>query len=146
MKVVIQRVSNAEVTSGNYKASIERGLVALVAVAGDDLPSDIEFVADKTVNLRIFPDREGKLNLSLKEIDGEVLAISQFTLYGDCSKGRRPSFTDSAEKDKAKEYFDTYVEKLKEKNVVVKTGLFGEDMKVRLTNDGPVTLIIESVK
>lgn len=116
----------------------------MLAVSKEDTRKDVEYMVDKTINLRIFQDLHGKLNLSVKDINGEILAVPQFTLYGDCRKGRRPSFEKSAGRDKGKEYFDRYVNKLGQKGMKVKTGLFGKEMAVELINDGPVTLIAES--
>lgn len=144
MKAVIQRVNRASVNSGDYCTEIGKGLLVLVAVGTNDEQKDIDYMVDKTVNLRMFSDLQGKLNLSVKDISGEILAVSQFTLYGDCRKGRRPSFVNSAGREKGKEYFDKYVAGLKSRGIRVETGLFGEEMDVELINDGPVTLIIES--
>ncbi len=144
MKAVIQRVKKAAVSSGEYNAETGKGLLVLVAVNKNDNDRDIEYMVDKTINLRIFSDDEGKLNLSVKDIGGEIMAVSQFTLYGDCSKGRRPSFDKSAERGKGKEYFDKYVDGISAHGLKVKTGLFGEDMAVELVNTGPVTIIVES--
>ena len=144
MRAVLQRVSKASVRAGSYRESIGPGILALVAVKNTDTEKDSELIAEKTVNLRIFPDTGGKLNRSVLDLKGEVLAVSQFTLYGDCRKGRRPGFSDCAGREEGRLLFDLYVQKLNDKGVSVKTGVFGEDMKVSLVNDGPVTLIVES--
>ncbi|MBN2407887.1 MAG: D-tyrosyl-tRNA(Tyr) deacylase [Elusimicrobia bacterium] len=144
MRAVIQRVSEASLTSGDYAVRIGSGLLVLVAVSKDDTARDVDYTVDKTLNLRIFSDEKGKLNLSVRDVSGEILAVSQFTLYGDSRKGRRPSFDKSADREKGKEFFDMYADKLKREGIKVETGLFGEEMKVRLVNDGPVTLIIDS--
>lgn len=143
MRALIQRVKQAQVRSGTYRASIKKGLLVLLAVSETDTLRDIEYTADKTVNLRIFSDDNGKMNYSVKDIEGEILAVSQFTLYGDCRKGRRPSFEKSANRNKAEEYFNNYVGRIKQQ-LEVKTGLFGEEMEVELVNEGPVTIILES--
>ncbi len=144
MKVVIQRVSEGKVTvNGKITGAIKRGIVALVGFEKGDLPSFLEKMADKIVNLRIFEDENGKMNLSLKEIKGELLLIPNFTLAADCKKGRRPSFQSSESPEKAKEMFETFV-KICQKEVPVKTGVFGANMKVYILNDGPVTLILNS--
>lgn len=146
MKAVIQRVKKASVSSGNYTAHIGKGLLVLIAVGKDDDIKDVDYMVDKTVNLRIFSDSKGKLNLSVRDIHGDILAIPQFTLYGDCRKGRRPDFENSAGREKGEKYFDMYVCKLKEQDIDIMTGLFGEEMAVELINDGPVTIIVESMK
>jgi len=144
VKLVIQRVKRASIVSGGYYASIGRGLLVFVGVGKDDESPDSEFAAEKTANLRVFPDRGGRLNYSVREICGGILAVPQFTLYGDCRKGRRPSFDASADKEKGSKYFNMYVEKLKEHVDKVESGLFGADMEVELINSGPVTLIIDT--
>ncbi len=144
MKVVIQRVKKASVTSGDYSAMIAEGLLVLVGVAKDDEIKDVNYMVDKTVNLRIFSDSAGKLNLSVRDIGGDILAVPQFTLYGDCRKGRRPGFESCADRVKGKDFFDVYVNGLKAEGVRVETGLFGKEMEVELVNDGPVTFIVKS--
>ena len=142
--MLVQRVKKGSVTSGQLKESIGPGLVCLVAVAGDDCEEDVRFTSSKTAVLRIFSDYEGKFNFSVKDTGGEVLAVPQFTLYGDCSKGRRPGFEKSAGKEKALKYFNLYIEFLRQEGVSVKKGFFGREMEVEIINDGPVSLIIES--
>lgn len=144
MRAVIQRVNKAEVTAGEYSAKIDSGLLVLLAVSKTDTQKDIEYMIDKTVNLRIISDKEGKLNFSVKDTGGDILAVPQFTLYGNIRKGRRPSFEKSAAREKALEYFNKYVDGLAKENINVKTGVFGEDMAVELINDGPVTIVIDS--
>ncbi|WP_374054383.1 D-aminoacyl-tRNA deacylase [Rossellomorea sp. FM04394] len=145
MRVVLQRSKEASVTvDGEVKGAIRSGAVLLVGITHDDTEEDARYVADKVVNLRIFEDEEGKMNHSLLDIEGEILSISQFTLYGDCRKGRRPNFMSAAKPDLAESVYDYFNEALKEKGVKVETGVFGAMMDVNLTNDGPVTLIIES--
>lgn len=145
MKVVLQRSKEASVTvDGEVKGAIRSGAVLLVGITHDDTEEDARYVAEKVVNLRIFEDEEGKMNHSLLDIEGEILSISQFTLYGDCRKGRRPNFMSAAKPDLAESVYDYFNEALKEKGVKVETGVFGAMMDVNLTNDGPVTLIIES--
>jgi D-tyrosyl-tRNA(Tyr) deacylase len=144
LRAVIQRVKKASVTSGDYHSQISEGLLVLLAVAKDDTEKDISYLIDKTGNLRIFSDSAGKLNLSVKDIKGAVLAVSQFTLYGDCRKGRRPSFENSAGREKGLDYFNKYVQGLRKEGLKTETGMFGEDMKVELLNDGPVTIILDS--
>ncbi|WP_044339544.1 D-aminoacyl-tRNA deacylase [Rossellomorea aquimaris] len=145
MRVVLQRSKEASVTvDGEVKGAIRSGAVLLVGITHDDTEEDARYVAEKVVNLRIFEDEEGKMNHSLLDIEGEILSISQFTLYGDCRKGRRPNFMSAAKPDLAESVYDYFNEALKEKGVKVETGVFGAMMDVNLTNDGPVTLIIES--
>lgn len=145
MKVVVQRSKQASVTvAGEVIGTIERGLVVLVGITHDDTVEDAHYLADKVVNLRIFEDEEGKMNLSLKQSGGQILAISQFTLYGDCSKGRRPSFIQAAKPNHAEAIYEAFIAALREQGIAVATGRFGAMMEVKLTNWGPVTLIIES--
>ena len=124
--------------------SIGRGLMVLVGIGRDDTVKDAEWMADKIVNLRIFETEEGKMDKSLLDIGGELLLVSQFTLYGDCRKGRRPSFSDAMEADKARAFFEAFVEMARTKVTKVETGVFQAMMDVSLTNDGPVTLILNS--
>ncbi len=143
MKACIQRVLSGKVVVGGETVSeIGQGLVVLVGFEKGDLKSFVEKMADKVVNLRIFEDSLGKMNLSVKDINGEILAVPNFTLAADCRKGRRPSFQSSEEPIKAEEFFNLFVEECKRREVPVKTGIFGADMKVHLINDGPVTIIL----
>ena len=145
MKVVVQRVSSANVkVDGNVVGKINQGLLLLVGVADTDSEKDIEFVANKCAELRIFQDDQQKMNLSLLDIRGEVLSISQFTLLGDTRKGRRPSFIHAAHPAKAEEFYEHFNRILEERGIKVETGIFGAMMDVELVNDGPVTLIVES--
>ena len=132
------------IVEGKTVAAICRGLLALVGVAQDDTNTDSDYIADKIANLRIFEDSAGKLNMSLLDVGGEALIVSQFTLYGDCRKGRRPSFTDAAAGETAKSLFDAVCEKVAENGIHVQTGVFGATMQVYLINDGPVTLLLDS--
>lgn len=145
MKAVIQRVSEASVVvDGETVGSIGVGTVVLLAVENGDCEADADWLAKKIVELRMFEDCDGKMNLSLEEIGGSILAISQFTLAGSCEKGRRPSFTGAASPDEGKRLYDYFVGKVKKLHVPVATGVFQADMKVALVNDGPVTFILES--
>ena len=145
MRAVIQRVSSASVKIGSETAGgIGQGLLVLLAVHVDDTPRDIDWLAKKIVQLRIFEDSESKMNKSVKEIGGSVLVVSQFTLYGDCKKGNRPSFIKSAEPVKANDYYEKFVAQVKAMNMPVQTGRFQEHMQVSLVNDGPTTIIIDS--
>lgn len=145
MRIVAQRVSHAEVLiDGETVSQIDRGLLLLVGVKDDDDPSDADFLAQKCLNLRVFEDQQGKLNLSVLETKGEILAVSQFTLYGDTRKGRRPSFTEAAPPQIAQHLYRKFVEALRKNGLPVKTGAFGKHMLVKIHNDGPVTLIMES--
>lgn len=129
---------------GNVVGKISHGVVLLVGVTHDDTEEDVAYLASKVANLRIFEDDEGKMNHSLLDRSGEVLSVSQFTLYGDCRKGRRPSFTQAAKPEQAKQLYDRFNELLREQGLTVETGQFGAMMEVSFTNDGPVTFILDS--
>lgn len=145
MRVVVQRSKNASVTvEGNVKGQISEGLVLLVGVTHEDREEDAAYLADKIVNLRIFEDENEKMNLSLLDVGGEILSVSQFTLYGDCRKGRRPNFMQAAKPDQASRIYDAFNRMLRDKGIRVATGQFGAMMDVTLVNDGPVTLIMDS--
>ncbi len=145
MRAVIQRVKSSSVTVGDETVGkIDSGLLVLLGVAKPDQAADADFLAEKIVNLRIFEDEQGKMNRSLIDIGGEMLVVSQFTLLGDCRKGRRPSFIDAAGPEKANELYEYFVVKVRKKGVPVATGRFRAMMDVSLINDGPVTLIVES--
>jgi D-tyrosyl-tRNA(Tyr) deacylase len=144
MRIVLQRVTQASVTvEGLSIASIDRGLLLLVGVAAGDDCVDLARLARKIVDLRIFEDAERKMNRSLRDVEGAVLAVSQFTLCADTRKGRRPSFVGAAPPDEAEPIFDAFVAALRDEGVAVQTGEFGAKMAVRLENDGPVTLVLE---
>lgn len=145
MRAVIQRVSRAEVrVDGGIAGRIEKGYVVLLAVSKDDTDRDIEWILEKICHIRVFPNEEGKFDRSLLNTGGEVLLVSQFTLYGDCRKGRRPGFDQAAPPELARELFDRAAERLRAKGVRTETGVFGAMMEVDLVNDGPVTLILDS--
>jgi len=145
MRIVVQRSKKASVTvKDQIVGQIDQGLVLLVGVTHEDTEEDALFLADKIVNLRIFEDEEQKMNLSLLDIGGSILSVSQFTLYGDCRKGRRPNFMAAAKPDFALSLYKRFNELLREKGVHVETGEFGAMMDVSLINDGPVTFILES--
>ena len=144
MKVVIQRVTSANVeVSGEIVGEIARGLLVLVGIEKGDGEAQAEWLAEKIVNLRLFEDQEGKMNLSLLEIGGSLLVVSQFTLAGNCAKGRRPSFDTAAPPDEGKWLYEYFVESARGFGLPVATGIFQADMKVSLVNDGPVTFILE---
>ncbi len=145
MKIVLQRVNNASVSVDNEKISeIGPGLLLLVGVARGDGEAETDWLAEKVAGLRIFADADGKMNLDIREAEGEVLAVSQFTLLADTRKGKRPSFVDAASPEEARTLFDYFCEKLRAAGVrSVKTGSFGAMMDVELVNDGPVTIILE---
>lgn len=145
MKVVIQKCLNASVLIENKeKRSIEKGFVILLGIRVDDDENDIDYIIKKVKNLRIFEDENDKLNLSLNDVSGSILLISQFTLYADTKKGNRPSFVDAMKGEEAEKLYNSFISKLKETNIPFKTGEFGTDMKVSLVNDGPTTIIIDS--
>ena len=145
MRSVIQRVNFASVTvEGEVIGKIDKGFLVLLGVCDDDTDADMKWLADKISGLRIFEDENEKMNLSLEDVSGGILVVSQFTLYGDCKKGRRPNFTGAGKPAFAEQMYEKFVEYLKTKSPVVETGSFGADMKVNLENDGPVTLIIDT--
>ncbi|WP_409297507.1 D-aminoacyl-tRNA deacylase [Peribacillus sp. SCS-26] len=145
MKVVLQRSKRASVSvSGKIAGEIESGLVLLAGITHEDTEADAAYLAEKIVNLRIFEDENEKMNLSLLDTGGSILSISQFTLYGDSRKGRRPNFMNAARPEKAEPLYDTFNSMLREKGAAVETGQFGAMMEVSLVNDGPVTLILDS--
>jgi len=145
MRVVIQRVKSASVVVGTEVAGkIGKGLLILIGVAVSDNIEDAEYLADKSVNLRIFEDENHKMNRSLLDIGGEILVVSQFTLLGDCKKGRRPSFVNAASPELADKLYQKFADRIQQKGVSIKTGRFQAKMEVALINDGPVTLILES--
>lgn len=145
MRAVIQKVKKASVSVDNKLVSeIGSGFMILLGVKDTDKEEDIEYIKKKISKLRIFEDNEGKMNLSLKDVGGEILMVSQFTLYGDARKGNRPSFSQSAKADKAKKYYEILINQLKEEGFEVKTGIFQTHMEVSLVNDGPVTIILDS--
>ncbi len=147
MRAVIQRVSSASVdVEGTISGAIERGLLVLVGVARDDTEADAQTIASKIAGLRVFNDETGAMNLSLAEVGGAVLAVSQFTLYGDARKGRRPSFIEAAAGPEAQPLFDRAVELMRREGLTVETGIFGATMRVSLVNEGPVTILLDSRK
>ena len=147
MRAVVQRVKNASVSSeGTQFGAIEQGLVVFLGVTHTDTEKDAAYLAEKIVNLRIFEDNEGKLNLSVKDIGGKIMSVSQFTLYGDCRKGRRPGFTEAARPEMANELYEKFNAELKNQGMEIATGVFQTDMQVSLVNDGPITMLLDSGK
>ena len=147
MRACVQRVTRAQVTVGpEVTGSIEQGLVVLLGVGHDDSDKDIQYLADKIVNLRIFEDSDGKMNRSLIDVAGGLLVVSQFTLWGDCRKGRRPSFVAAAEPKRAVQLYEQFVETARQRGLNVECGRFRSMMQVELVNDGPVTLLLDSQK
>lgn len=145
MIALIQRVSNASVeVSSKTVSSIGKGLLVFIGIEKGDTDEDIEYLVRKISQLRVFEDGSGKLNYSVKDINGEILVVSQFTLLADCTKGNRPSFEKAEAPQRARELYEKFIEKLKISGVSVASGIFGASMKVNLTNDGPVTIIIDS--
>lgn len=145
MRAVVQRIkeSNVKVNSETVAAT-GAGLLIFLGVGKDDTEKEVLYLLDKVINLRIFEDEEGKFNLSLLDLKGELMVISQFTLYGDARKGRRPSFSEAAKGEKAQELYDYFIYKAKDMGIAVAHGYFGEHMEVKLTNDGPVTILLDS--
>lgn len=147
MRAVVQRVREASVVVEELTVgAIDQGLMVLLGVARDDAPRDAAYLAEKTAGLRIFEDDEGKMNRSVEEIGGGILVVSQFTLLGDCRKGRRPGFTDAAPPELADQLYEDYVTTLRARGITVATGVFRADMQVHLVNDGPVTMLLDSRK
>ena len=145
MKIVIQRVKESSVSiDGQIKGSIQKGYMTLVGFCESDTKAIVDKMIDKMIGLRIFEDDQGKMNLSLTDVQGAILSISQFTLYADCRKGRRPGVTDAAKPDTAIPLYDYYNQKIQDSGIHVETGVFGADMKVSLINDGPVTILLDS--
>jgi len=145
MKAVVQRVSQAEVlVGGDCVGRIGEGILALVAISRTDTEKELQWMARKIIELRIFDDKEGKLNLSLQDVKGELLVVSQFTLYGDCRKGRRPSYIDAAPPAEAEKLYHQFISIVRQFIPDVQTGQFQATMEVKLTNSGPVTLILEN--
>lgn len=147
MRAVVQRVSSAEVrVDDKMVGRVGKGLLVYLGVGKEDTVSDIEYMAEKVSGLRIFEDENGKMNLSVKDIDGEILAISQFTLYGDVRKGKRPSFSDSAAPDKGEELYNQFISRIQGIGIRIDKGIFGAHMMVDYVNDGPVTILLDSKK
>lgn len=145
MRAVIQRVKRASVTiEGKKYSEINQGYLVLLGITHNDSEKDIKYLKDKILNLRIFSNSEGKFDYSIKDIKGEILIVSQFTLYADSRKGRRPDFTQAAKPEIAKKLYLEFIEEIKKENIPVKTGVFGAEMEVELINDGPVTIILDS--
>lgn len=144
MKLVVQRVKNAKVeVSKKVVGKIEEGFLVLVGITHEDTKEVADYLAKKICSLRVFSDENGKMNLSIQNVNGKMLIVSQFTLYADCVHGNRPSFTDAANQEKANMLYEYFCEKVSENGVNVEKGIFGEDMQVSLLNDGPVTIILE---
>lgn len=144
MRIVLQRVTSASVTvDGNVTGSIGKGYLVLLGVGQGDTEEDCRRLADKIINLRIFSDENDKINLSLSDVEGSLLIVSQFTLYADCRKGNRPNFIQAGKPDEAERLYDFFAEYCRSKGKHVETGIFGADMKVELVNDGPFTIVLE---
>lgn len=147
MRAVIQRVKEAEVRVDDIvKGKISNGLLVFLGVAEEDTEKDLNYLIDKSVNLRIFEDAQGKMNLSLKDVEGEMLVISQFTIMGDARKGRRPSFTGAGNPKKAELYYNQFINQVESTDIKVESGVFAADMDIELINDGPVTILLDSTK
>ena len=145
MRAVVQRAKEAScVVDGNVVGSIDNGFMILVGFTHSDTLDEIKLLTRKIAGLRVFEDECGKLNKSIKDVNGSILAISQFTLYADCKKGNRPSFTEAMYFEKANDMFNIFVEELRQYDIHVETGVFGADMKIKFTNDGPVTIILDN--
>lgn len=145
MRAVVQRVKRASVTIDNeVTGAIQEGLLVLLGVAPSDSPGEAQWLADKIVDLRIFSDAEGKMNLGVADAGGNMLVVSQFTLYGDCRKGRRPSFVGAAPPEQAEPLYEAFIAAVRARGVLAATGRFGANMQVELVNDGPVTLLLDT--
>lgn len=147
MRAVVQRVNASSViVEDKVVGSINKGLNVLLGISKDDTIEDLKYLKDKILNLRIFEDEEEKMNHSLLDVKGELLIVSQFTLYGDCRKGRRPNFMEALSGEQARELYEAFVDMCKDEGIRVETGVFGTHMKVNIENDGPVTLMLDSKK
>ena len=147
MRAVVQRVDRASVTVDNkVVGQVDKGLMVLFGVAPDDTDKDLNYIVDKVAGLRIFEDDQDKMNLSVQDVGGSILAVSQFTLYGDCRKGKRPSFDGAAKPELANDYYEKFVTALRDKGIKVETGVFRAHMLVELANNGPVTMLLDSKK
>ncbi|MBS5986231.1 D-tyrosyl-tRNA(Tyr) deacylase [Clostridium paraputrificum] len=147
MRAVVQRVKKSRViVEGRLVGEINKGFNVLLGISKEDTIEDLKYIKDKIINLRVFEDENDKMNLSLLDIKGDILAISQFTLYGDCRKGRRPNFMNAMGGDEAKALYEEFVKMLKESGLKVETGEFGAHMNVEIENDGPVTILLDSKK
>lgn len=145
MRAVVQRVISSSVSvDGNVIGKIDKGFNVLIGLSKDDNLDDLNYIKDKIINLRVFHDENDKMNLSLLDVNGDILAISQFTLYGDCRNGRRPNFMEAKGGDEAKELYDEFIKLLRLSGLKVETGEFGAEMKVEIINDGPVTILLDS--
>ena len=145
MRAVVQRVTYSSVeVNGEIVGEINKGFNVLLGISKEDTEEDMKYIKDKIINLRVFSDENDKMNLSLLDIQGEVLLISQFTLYGDARKGRRPNFMNALGGEEAKKFYDKFIEMMKETGLKVQTGIFGADMRVDIKNDGPVTILLDS--
>ena len=144
MRLLVQRVLNSNVkVDGKVVGEISKGYMVLLGVTHDDDKEKADYLVNKLLNLRVFEDENGKMNLNIKQVGGELLIISQFTLYGNTKDGNRPSFTDAAKPDKANDLYEYFIDKCKKENIKTEAGIFGADMKVSLVNDGPVTVMLE---
>ena len=144
MRAVVQRVSSSKVTvDGEVTGEINKGLLVLLGVTHEDTSKDVDYIIDKVLNLRIFEDENEKMNLSLKDVEGKLLIVSQFTLYGNCNDGNRPSFIEAARPKEAIPLYEYFCDECAKNGIEVQKGIFGADMKVQLLNDGPVTIVIE---
>ncbi len=147
MRAVVQRTCEAQVIIDNeIIAQTSDGFTVLLGIACDDTIDDVKYMVDKIINLRVFEDNNGKMNLSLKDVCGELMVVSQFTLYGDCRKGRRPSFIVAARPEEAKVLYEKFIELCRNEGIIVKNGIFQATMSVKLTNNGPVTILLDSDK
>lgn len=145
MRAVVQRVKSSKVSVNNETVgSINKGFNVLLGISKDDTVEDINYIKDKIINLRVFEDENSKMNRSILDVKGELLVISQFTLYGDCRKGRRPNFMEAMKGTDAEKFYETFLEELRKTNLKVECGKFGADMTVDIVNDGPVTILLDS--